>query len=41
MFWFYYNLVDKYVDRKDFQYVKMDTDSADDQSWKKNSNTFT
>ena len=25
---FYYNCVDKYLDRKDFQYCSMDTDSA-------------
>ena len=25
---FYYDCVDKYIDRKDFQYVQMDTDSA-------------
>jgi hypothetical protein len=28
MLQFYYDLVDKFVDRKDYQYVQMDTDSA-------------
>ena len=28
MLQFYYNCIDKYVDRRDFQYVEMDTDSA-------------
>ena len=28
MLQFYYNCIDKYVDRTDFQYVEMDTDSA-------------
>ena len=25
---FYYDCIDKYVDRSDFQYIEMDTDSA-------------
>ena len=25
---FYYDLMDKYVDRRNFQYIEMDTDSA-------------
>ena len=26
---FYYDFLDKYLDRKDYQYIEMDTDSAD------------
>ena len=28
MFQFYYDCLDKYIDRKDFQYIETDTDSA-------------
>jgi len=28
MLQFYYNFMDRYIDREDFEYIQMDTDSA-------------